>query len=140
MTRVVVPELPPALKDAVARLKPGEAVILESPAGKPLAALVSADAALAAEARALPPLAPDGLPWPEGYHDRPPRITLEQAIARFGVRPSRYFKGFPCYTQEEASRPEFKSGLPDEPPEVQAAWQAEWDRSQTNEAASGHTA
>jgi hypothetical protein len=113
------------LQDALARLKAGEPVILEGPDGKPLAALVSADAALAAEARAVPPLAPDGLPWPEGYHDRPPRITLEEAIARFGVRPSRYFKGFPCYTQEEASRPEFRSGLPEESAEVQAAWNAE---------------
>lgn len=139
MTRIAVPELPPALRDAVARLKPGDAVILEGPDGKPVAALVSANAALAAEAHALPPLAPDGLPWPEGYHDRPPRIALEEATARFGVRPSRYFKGFPCYTQEEAGRPEFRSGLPEESPEVQAAWQAEWDAAQAAAASAEHT-
>src|SRR4051812_22917151 len=70
-------------------------------------------------------LAQDGLPWPKGYFDRAPRQSLEEAIAIHGVRPSEYYKGWPCYTPEEASRPEYKSKLPDEPLELQAQWRKE---------------
>jgi len=70
------------------------------------------------------PLAPDGLPWPEGYFDRiPPRETIEEATERYGVRPTRYFHGRAGYTTEEWSRPEFKVKLPDEPEEVQELYQ-----------------
>lgn len=72
-------------------------------------------------------LAPDGLPWPKGYSDRPPRQTLEEAVAMYGVRPSCYLNGRPGYTLEETCRPEFKVKLPDEPLAVQQAWRKEWN-------------
>lgn len=53
-------------------------------------------------------LAPDGLPWPEGYFDRQPKQSLEEAIAMYGVRPRHYFHGWPGYTLEETLRPEYK--------------------------------
>ena len=136
-----VPAVP--LDEALRQLtETGKPVVLQGPDGKDCAALVSMEALRrltgetagneaksAANAAGLPPgtpaLAPDGLPWPEGYFDRPPRMTLEQAIAVHGVRPSRYYKGFPCYTQEDAGRPEFRSGLPEESPEDRAEWEAE---------------
>ncbi len=72
--------------------------------------------------------APDGLPWPQGYLDRAPRQTLEEAVAMYGVRPSRYLNGRPGYTLEETCRPEFKVKLPDEPIAVQDAWRKEWKK------------
>jgi hypothetical protein len=60
-----------------------------------------------------PPLAPDGLPWPAGYFDKKPRVTLEEAIRSNGVRPSRYRNGFPIYTIDEFKNPNF-TPLPDE--------------------------
>jgi hypothetical protein len=60
-------------------------------------------------------LAPDGLPWPEGYFDCPPRITLNDAIRRRGVRPSKYFKGMPLYTDADRQNPGYISPYPSEP-------------------------
>lgn len=80
----------------------------------------------AANSRQQTELAPDGLPWPKGYFDRPARETVEEATAKYGVRPSEYYKGWPCYTAEETERPEFKSQLPEEPIEVQEQWRKEW--------------
>lgn len=54
-----------------------------------------------------PPLAPDGLPWPEGYFDKPPRVTIEDATRRNGVRPRIYLGGRPLYTQEDLDNPNF---------------------------------
>lgn len=72
-------------------------------------------------------LAPDGLPWPKGYFDRPARQSLEDAIAKYGVRPCEYYKGWPCYTWEETALPEYKGKLPDEPVELQEQWRREWE-------------
>ncbi|MEI6233087.1 MAG: hypothetical protein WCT04_08540 [Planctomycetota bacterium] len=52
-------------------------------------------------------LAPDGLPWPEGYFDSKLRVTLDDAIARSGVRPSKYMFGRPLYTQEDRDNPNY---------------------------------
>lgn len=73
-----------------------------------------------------PPLAPDGLPWPEGYFDKPPRVSIEDATKRNGVRPSRYLLGRPYYTVEECENPNF-TPLPDES-EFVAELDAEADR------------
>ena len=71
------------------------------------------------------PLAPDGLQWPEGYFDRiPPKQTIEDATAMFGVRPTLYAHGWPCYTTEETMKPEYKGALPDEPEEIQALYRS----------------
>jgi hypothetical protein len=75
------------------------------------------------------PNAPDGLPWPEGYFESPPKKTLEEATAEYGVRPRIYFKGWPLYSTAETNLPEFKVQLPDEPPEVLAEW-ASWEKSE----------
>ena len=70
-------------------------------------------------------LAPDGLPWPEGYFDRiPPKQTLEEATTMYGVRPTLYSHGWPCYTMAETQMPEYKGRLPDEPEEVQALYRS----------------
>jgi hypothetical protein len=61
-----------------------------------------------------PPLAPDGLPWPPGYFDREPRVSLEESIKVHGIRPSRYWKGFPVYTAEDCQKPNYKSPYPSE--------------------------
>jgi hypothetical protein len=79
------------------------------------------------------PLAPDGLAWPEGYFDNPPKMTLEEATAEYGVRPTIYFKGWPAYTTAETQRPEFKCRMPEEAPELEAQWEAEivaWENAQ----------
>lgn len=76
---------------------------------------------------AAPRLAPDGLPWPPGYFDCRPRKTFEEALAAYGVRPNHYFKGWPVYTDVEASKPEFKAVLPDEPPELEEKWRKDWE-------------
>lgn len=74
-----------------------------------------------AKAKPRPKLAPDGLPWPEGYFDRvPPRVTLEQAIRDSGVRPRFYSHGVPRYTQEDYSNPNYRFPYPSED-----AWVAE---------------
>jgi hypothetical protein len=73
------------------------------------------------------PLAPDGLPWPEGYFDRIPKVTLEEAIAEYGVRPSRYHFGLPSYSEDDCRKPNFKDKLPPEPDYV-AELIAETDR------------
>ena len=91
-------------------------VLLEGPDGKPFAAAVSPGAFLAGPA------------YPEGYFDSPPKITIEEAERRFGVRPCRYFKGRPIYTKEEMGNPGFKWPYPSEDEwvaEVQAARRAE---------------
>lgn len=78
-------------------------------------------------------LAPDGLPWPEGYFDRPPRQTFEEAIAIHGVRPSHYRYGWPAYTLADMALPGFKSAPPPEPPELEKKWRKEcddWDAKQ----------
>ena len=88
--------------------------------------------ATAPQIKAHAALAPDGLPWPKGYFDRTPRQSLEEAIAMYGVRPSEYWKGWPCYTPEDAARPEYKGTFPDEPIELQEQWrkeEAEWEAS-----------
>src|SRR5438067_1478013 len=72
-------------------------------------------------------LAPDGLPWPEGYFDQAPKQTLEEAIEIYGVRPTHYVFGRPGYTPEEYARPEFKCKMPDEPIELQEKWRKEWE-------------
>src|ERR1043165_4262909 len=76
--------------------------------------------------------APDGLPWPKGYFDRPPRQTLEEALRIHGVRPTEYYKGWPCYSPEETALPDYKSKLPDEPPELQEQWRKEWAEWEAN--------
>src|SRR6185295_15645174 len=81
-------------------------------------------------------LAPDGLPWPKGYSDRPPRQTLEQAVAMYGVRPCCYLNGRPGYTLEETCRPEFKVKLPDEPAWIQDSWRKWWKRTRSSADAS----
>jgi len=66
------------------------------------------------------PLAPDGLPWPEGYFDRiPPKQTIEEATKQFGVRPNRYAHGRPCYSTKETSLPQYKGVIPKESPETE---------------------
>lgn len=72
--------------------------------------------------------APDGRPWPEGYFDRTPRMTFEAALGQYGVRPNHYHKGWPVYTDAEASLPEFRSPIADEPAEVQEYWNAQWEK------------
>lgn len=79
-------------------------------------------------------LAPDGLPWPPGYFDKTPRIKFEDALAKHGVRPNHYHKGWPIYTEAETSRPEFRSEIMNESREEQEAWKAEWN---AREAAAG---
>ncbi|MCZ7645053.1 MAG: hypothetical protein M5U26_07180 [Planctomycetota bacterium] len=89
-----------------------EAILLEGPDGKTLAAAVPAGAFL------------DSPAYPAGYFDCPPKITLEEAEKRFGVRPRRYFKGRPIYSQEEMEHPAFQWPHPPEDAwvrEVQAA-------------------
>ena len=71
-------------------------------------------------------LAPDGLPWPKGYFDSPVRQSLEEAVEMYGVRPTEYYKGGPCYSAEETARPEYKGKLPEEPAELQEQWRKEW--------------
>ena len=107
----------------------GEPVVLRKPDGNDCAALVSlADlsrlkGSQAAPAEAtkpeLPPgrpaLAPDGLPWPEGYFDRPIKVPLEDAIRQFGVRPSHYVHGVPIWSPEERRNPAFRWPYPPEP-------------------------
>ena len=56
------------------------------------------------------------------------RLTPEEAEKRFGVRPSKYFKGRPIYTKQEMRSPVFKWPYPPEDEwgaEVQAARKAE---------------
>ncbi|MCY3020455.1 MAG: hypothetical protein NTW87_15655 [Planctomycetota bacterium] len=121
MTRMqAVPSLP--LVEALRRLdETGEPVILQGADGKECAALVSlADlqrlAAVRVSARPpAAPLAPDGLPWPEGYFERTPVVPLEEATRRFGVRPRRYCHGRPVYTDEDARNPAYKWPYPAEP-------------------------
>ncbi|HLX59686.1 MAG TPA: hypothetical protein VKX17_00255 [Planctomycetota bacterium] len=60
------------------------------------------------------PLAPDGLPWPEGYFDFPIRVTLEEAIKRNGIRPSKYSHGRPLYTAEDRQNPKYIFEYPPE--------------------------
>ena len=78
------------------------------------------------------PLAPDGLPWPEGYFDRTPVLTLEEAIARFGVRPSCYRHGRPVYTPADRENPNYVFPYPSEPEWV-AELEAEADRREKSE-------
>jgi hypothetical protein len=52
--------------------------------------------------------------------------TLEEAIEMYGVRPSEYYKGRPCYLLEETLLPEYKGQLPDEPVELQELWRKQW--------------
>jgi hypothetical protein len=70
-------------------------------------------------------LAPDGLPWPEGYFDGPVKITLEQAIEAHGIRPSVYKRGRPVWQLHELQNPNYTSTLPEEPPELVAKWTRE---------------
>lgn len=78
------------------------------------------------------PLAPDGLPWPEGYFDTAPKINLEEAVQRYGLRPKKYFGGLPVYTSDQMEDPKFKMVIPPESPELEAQWQAEWMEYQEN--------
>lgn len=69
-----------------------------------------------AKSKARPKLAPDGLPWPEGYFDRvPPRVTLEEAMRDSGVRPKLYRHGVPVYDEEDCSNSNYKFPFPPEP-------------------------
>ena len=70
-------------------------------------------------------LAPDGLPWPVGYFDGPVKITMEQAVAAHGVRPSIYKYGRPVWQPLEYTNPNFKSVLAEEPPELIEKWTRE---------------
>ena len=91
-------------------------VLLEGPDGQTLAAAVAPGAFL------------NGPAYPESYFDCPPKITIEEAEKRFGIRPSKYFKGRPIFTEEEMSNPAFKWPYPPEDEwvaEVQAARKAE---------------
>jgi len=72
-------------------------------------------------------LAPDGLPWPGGYFDKKPRITLEKAIQKNGVRPHHYYCGWPVYTQAERDNSNYIFPYPDESEWV-AELEAEADR------------
>jgi hypothetical protein len=136
------------LAEALHRLEEtGGPVILRDADGKDCAALVSLPdlqrlsggqpVAAGAAKHALPPgtpaLAPDGLPWPEGYFDRPPRVTLEEAIRTFGIRPSCYYMGRPSWTPEERRNPAFRWPYPPEP--VWASDLASEERGQVPEAA-----
>jgi len=130
------------LAEALRRLEEtGSPIILRGPDGKDCAALVSLTdlrqlggseprpALLSDEdrmprmtqadsqsiGRPAPALAPDGLPWPEGYFDRAPVLTLEEAIREFGVRPSRYILGRPAWSPDERRNPAFKWPYPPEP-------------------------
>ena len=77
-------------------------------------------------------LAPDGLPWPDGYFDRPLKITLEQAIEDHGIRPSVYKRGRPVWQLHEVTNPNYKSTLPEEPPELVEKWAKEFSEAEND--------
>ena len=79
------------------------------------------------------PLAPDGLPWPEGYFDTAPKCThFKRRSQIHGIRPRNYLGGLPVYTTEDTQDPNFKMTIPDESPELEAQWEAEWNEYQKN--------
>ncbi len=85
-------------------------------------------ATIMARRAAYPTLAPDGLPWPDGYFDRPLKVTLEETIADCGVRPSKYLCGRPLYTISDRQNPNFRFPFPPEPDEYIAELLTEAER------------
>ena len=101
MTRL---RLPAAQADEIKmRMKNEQGpILLEGPDGKPLAALVSTEQALA-----------------------------DEAEKRFGVRPKKFYKGRPVWTEEDRRNPAFRW-----PYATESEWVAEVESAQEEEEAS----